>query len=61
MEWIYVAVILLPAAFVWYVAGGGLYKAFKKARATSRRYLTCGIDADCPSGQVCIDGKCQLA
>ena len=54
-------VILVPAAFVWYIAGGSLYKAFAKAREKSRAYLTCAIDADCPPGQVCINGKCQTA
>ena len=61
MEWLFAVVILVPAAFVWYIAGGSLYKAFAKAREKSRAYLTCAIDADCPPGQVCINGKCQTA
>jgi len=44
MEWQYlivliiaVPVIVLPAAFVWYIIAGGLYHAIRRARARARR------------------------
>lgn len=44
MEWQYlvaliiiVPIIFLPAAFIWYINVGGLYYAFRRARARARR------------------------
>ncbi len=56
--------ILFPAAFVWYVNGGGLYQALKKRRARGKQKiekLVCSVDTDCPEGHICINGRCLPA
>ena len=57
--------VLIPLAFVAYVNAGGSYRAtqhFLGARKVDKREkassLTCSVDADCPQGQVCVDGRC---
>ena len=59
-------VMLIPAALVWYICIGGICvaitgkkraKLFEKA-ATN---LTCSINADCPKGYVCVNGRCVPA
>ena len=62
------ALVLFPVAFIVYVNAGGSYRAMRYslgARKTDREEetsrLSCRIDADCPSGYVCINGRCMPA
>jgi len=59
------ALVLFPVAFLAYVNVGGSYRAIQYllgARKTNKRVETspssCAIDADCPSGYVCVNGHC---
>lgn len=73
MEWQYIVAIviagfvaLFPAALVWYICIGGICEAVRsKERAKSLKKaptnLTCTIDADCPRGYVCVNGRCVPA
>jgi Cys-rich repeat protein len=70
MEWgtiltfaIGLPVILFPLAFVWYLNIGGISAAIRERRALkllekSPSSQSCAIDSDCPSGYVCINGRC---
>lgn len=73
MEWSYIVaivsgglVVLFPIAFIWYICIGGICvtiaskkraKLLKKAPTN----LTCSINADCPRGYVCVNGRCVPA
>lgn len=59
------ALVLFPVAFIVYVNVGGSYRAiqyFLGARKADKRVETssssCSIDAACPSGYVCANGRC---
>jgi hypothetical protein len=59
------ALVLFPLAFMAYVNVGGSYRGvqhFLGVRRTNKRAealsITCSIDADCPSGYVCVNGHC---
>lgn len=65
MEGIHIGIVslaalicLVPVALVWYVTGGSVYLAVKKALQKSKQRLTCFINSDCPAGHICIDGNC---
>ena len=62
------ALVLLPVAFIAYVNAGGSYRALQYligARKADKRVKTpsslCSIDADCPPGYVCANGRCMPA
>ena len=50
-------VFLVPIAFIAYINVGGIRKAIKDSRAKLAEKL-CAIDADCPPGYVCQEGRC---
>jgi hypothetical protein len=59
------ALVVIPVAFIWYINIGGSYRAIHYwlgARKTNKRVETspssCSIDADCPPGCVCVNGRC---
>lgn len=51
--------VLIPVGFIWYMNAGGLYQAIRQARL--KKKMVCSINADCPPGHVCVNGKCVLA
>lgn len=55
------AAVLAPL-LIWVAAIINLWQAFARRRITRAQFafsnLTCRIDADCPSGYVCTDGRC---
>jgi hypothetical protein len=56
-------VVLFPIAFIWYLNINGIgttIKSKKKAKLLEKAIpdLTCSINADCPAGFVCIEGRC---
>ena len=60
------ALVLLPVAFIAYVNAGGAYRAmqyFLNTRKAQERKKTssnvCWVDADCPPGYVCVNGRCM--
>ena len=58
-----VLVILFPVAIIWYINIGGMVSAVKGRRAVKQvektpSSLTCSVDADCPPGYVCLNGRC---
>ena len=53
-------VSLFPLAFISYINFGGIRKALRDRRARSAE-AACAIDADCPEGFVCQDGRCVPA
>ena len=64
MEWytilliaLAVLVFLLPVAFVWFMCIGGIYHDIRRRRVASSN-LVCSIDADCPPGYTCVNGRC---
>lgn len=73
MEWPYVVVVvvggfvvLIPAALIWYICIGGICAAItdkkrEKVLEKTPANLTCTIDADCPPGYVCLNGRCMPA
>ena len=44
--------------FIWDMNAGGLSQAIRQARL---KEIVCSINADCPSGYVCVNEKCVLA
>ncbi|MBE0480009.1 MAG: hypothetical protein IBX68_03415 [Dehalococcoidia bacterium] len=46
--------LLLPVALVWYINGAGIYQLLRSRTSA----LACGVNADCPEGHVCVDGRC---
>ena len=69
MEWttitvsaIIVLIVLFPVAFIWYINVGSMFKAIKswgkEKQFEKTPNLTCSIDADCPPGYVCFNGRC---
>ena len=52
-------VILFPLAFVTYINTGSLYNSWKRSTGKNKVDLTCSISSDCPSGYVCVNGKCE--
>jgi len=62
------ALFLFPVAFIVYVNAGGSYRAlqyFLGERKANKLEETssslCSIDDDCPSGYVCVNGRCMPA
>jgi Cys-rich repeat protein len=55
-----VLISLFPLAFISYINIGGIKKAIKDRRARLIQ-MVCSIDADCPAGFVCRDGRCVPA
>lgn len=55
--------VLIPAALIWYVNVGGMYQMVKAARKRSKQApnIVCALDADCPPGYACINGRCVPA
>jgi|GEM_PF-1895044 len=54
--------LLVPVAFVWFLNVGGLYQAIRQAqRKKVLPVLVCSVDADCPSGYICVNGNCMSA
>ena len=51
---------LCTPLLIWMGAGSALYGSMRRARLLKRALpdLTCAIDADCPSGFVCLGGRC---
>jgi hypothetical protein len=59
-------VILFPVAFIWYLNIGGILKVVKSRGAVKELQktpsnFTCSVDNDCPTGYVCLDGRCVPA
>jgi Cys-rich repeat protein len=50
-------VALFPVAFIAYLNIGGIRHVVKRSKSATSP-LTCAADADCPSGYVCVNGKC---
>jgi hypothetical protein len=57
--------VLFPIAFITYVNVGGSYRATqyllsvrKAEKQEKTSSILCSVDADCPPGYVCINGKC---
>ncbi len=48
----------LSPVVIWVVGGAALYKSVKAKAARKMQNAVCSIDADCPSGHVCINGCC---
>ncbi len=48
---------------IWVGAGSALYQWRKQSKLLKRALpdLVCSIDADCPSGYVCFNGRCVPA
>jgi hypothetical protein len=71
MEWgtvialvIAVPFLLFPVALIWYITGGGIYQAIRRAREKSTQTLenlACSVDADCAPGYACVNGYCVPA
>jgi len=54
--------LLFSVAFICWVNSGGLYLAFRQWRQKRvAQRLVCAVNADCPEGYVCVNGKCVLA
>lgn len=55
------AAVMAPL-LIWVAAIINLWQAFAQWRIARAQfafsYLACRIDADCPSGYVCTDGRC---
>jgi Cys-rich repeat protein len=55
-------VALVPVALVAYINVGGINHALKHSTGKSSVKATapsiCAADTDCPSGHICIDGRC---
>ncbi len=52
-------VILTFPLLCWVGAGVGLYKLNTGVRAKRVAFVVkCSIDADCPLGYVCVEGRC---
>ena len=47
---------------IWVGAGSALYQSRKRAKMLEKALpnLACAINADCPPGYVCINGRCVL-
>ena len=45
---------------IWVGAGSALYQSRKRAKLLEKALPapTCAIDADCPLGYVCVNGRC---
>jgi len=50
--------LLVPIVFTWYITAGGLINIVRRYRRSSYTAGVCSLDADCPSGYVCVSGKC---
>jgi hypothetical protein len=50
--------LLFPIG-IWVAAGSALYQSIR--RNTRETSSTCRIDADCPPGYICINGRCVPA
>ena len=77
MEWWVILVIvlgaplmLLPVVLIWYLNIAGTVQLIRDRRyaagarevaSTLAETLFCRIDADCPPGYVCVDGRCVPA
>jgi hypothetical protein len=52
-------VIIMWPFLCWAGAGGGLYHNWKRARFGGiGPGGECSVDADCPPGYICIQGRC---
>jgi len=54
---------LFPVALIWYINSGGIYAAItrrKRVKLLEKALpnLTCSINADCPPGFACLEGRC---
>jgi hypothetical protein len=59
-------IILFPVAFIWYLNVGGILKSIKSRGVAKKSEeallnLTCSFDTDCPTGYVCLGGRCVPA
>lgn len=58
-------VIGFPVLFIWYLNFGGVYMAVKKKWFSNNLEevagMICSINADCPEGYVCVNGRCLPA
>ena len=61
MEWqvvlaltLTIPLMLFPVAYVWYLNGVGVYRVLRRGA----KKLSCSVNADCPPGYICDDGKC---
>ena len=59
------ALAVVPLAFILYVVVGGSYRAMqyflrpRKANGKKKnRSSLCLVDADCPPGYICVNGRC---
>lgn len=51
--------VFFPVAYVYSIVGGGIYEVARGRR--SAKGPTCSIDADCPPGYICVNGRCVRA
>jgi hypothetical protein len=56
-------IVLFQLAFVWYINIGSVLTAIKSWRVAKRSKevplnLTCSVDTDCPTGYICVGGRC---
>ena len=71
MEWYIILIlvfaglfVLLPVMFAWGIlVAGGIYQSSRQERPMKEEIpeLVCSLDADCPPGYVCVNGRCMLA
>ena len=51
----------LTPMLVWAASGAALYERRKEKNLLKQASnLTCSIDADCPPGYACVNGRCIL-
>jgi len=61
MEWsvilaltLTIPLMLFPAGLAWYMVAGCGYTVLRKGA----KKLSCSVNADCPPGHTCVDGRC---
>ena len=50
---------IMTPVLIWVGASTALYQSRKRVKPLVCRVTFCSIDSDCPTGYICIDGKCM--